>query len=202
MVTKVMKGGLGERYGLRAGDVIVRINNAEVSDKNRFHRAYGRGFEKELYSLSGEEERRRFFPPHKARHLTLGGMMEEEKEVSADKGERGRPKPDGKREKGAGGDDWSDNELLYEFGFSTFVLSLSTSALVHLGELPDPITNTKEINLQLAKQTISIIEMLKEKTKGNLTKEEESLLDNVLYDVRLKFIKSSGKGLRGARSAV
>ena len=83
---------------------------------------------------------------------------------------------------------WSDNDLLYEFGFSTFILSLSTSALVHLGELPDPITNKKEVKLQLAKQTISIIEMLKEKTKGNLTKDEESLLDNVLCDVRLKYL--------------
>lgn len=83
---------------------------------------------------------------------------------------------------------WSDSDLLYEFGFSTFILSLSTSALVHLGELPDPISSKKEISLQLAKQTISIIEMLKEKTKGNLTKEEESLLDNVLYDVRLKYL--------------
>ena len=84
-----------------------------------------------------------------------------------------------------------DNELLYEFGFSTFILSLSTSALVHLGELPDPLSNTKEVNLQLAKQTISIIEMLKEKTEGNLTKEEENLIDSVLYDVRLKFVNSS-----------
>jgi hypothetical protein len=83
---------------------------------------------------------------------------------------------------------WSDNDLLYEFGFSTFILSLSTSALVHLGELPDPITNKKEINLQLAKQTISIIEMLKDKTKGNLTSDEESLIDSVLYDVRLKYL--------------
>jgi hypothetical protein len=87
-------------------------------------------------------------------------------------------------------DRWSDDELLYEFGFSTFILSLSTSALVHLGELPDPITNKKEINLQLAKQTISIIEMLKDKTKGNLTPEEDSLLDGVLYDVRLKYVKA------------
>jgi hypothetical protein len=118
-------------------------------------------------------------------------MMEEEKAASADKGKKKeRSKPDGEAAKDRG--HWSDNELLYEFAFSTFVLSLSTSALVHLGELPDPITNAKEINLQLAKQTISIIEMLKEKTKGNLTKDEESLLDNVLYDVRLKFIKSSG----------
>lgn len=94
--------------------------------------------------------------------------------------------PKGKAQNGE--DKWSDNELLYEFGFSTFILSLSTSALVHLGELPDPITNKKEINLQLAKQTISIIEMLREKTRGNLTDEEEKLLDSVLYDVRLKFL--------------
>ncbi len=86
----------------------------------------------------------------------------------------------------------SDEELLYDFGFSTFILSLSTSALVHLGELPDPMTNKKEINLQLAKQTISIIEMLKEKTKSNLSDEEEKLINNVLYDVRLKYIRLSG----------
>lgn len=107
----------------------------------------------------------------------------------------GSKDPKGKQEPGAGdkdhGDKWSDSELLYEFGFSTFILSLSTSALVHLGELPDPITNEKEVNLQLAKQTISIIEMLKEKTKGNLTKEEGSLLDNVLYDVRLKYLNQA-----------
>jgi hypothetical protein len=92
-----------------------------------------------------------------------------------------------------GGKRWSDNDLLYEFGFSTFILSLSTSALVHLGELPDPITNKKEVNLQLAKQTISIIEMLKDKTKGNLTSEEESLTDSVLCDVRLKYIQATPK---------
>ena len=117
--------------------------------------------------------------------------MEAEKETSAGKGKKGKAKPDGE---GAGKDRGKgspDKELLYEFGFSTFILSLSTSALVHLGELPDPLSNTKEINLQLAKQTISIIEMLKEKTEGNLTKEEENLIDSVLYDVRLKFVNSS-----------
>jgi hypothetical protein len=94
---------------------------------------------------------------------------------------------------GTGRDRWSDNELLYEFGFSTFILSLSTSALVHLGELPDPLTSKKEVNLQLAKQTISIIEMLKDKTKGNLTSEEESLIDSVLYDIRLKYVQAIPK---------
>ena len=117
--------------------------------------------------------------------------MGAEKEIPAGKARKGKVKPDASE---AGKDREQtnpDNELLYEFGFSTFILSLSTSALVHLGELPDPISNAKEVNLQLAKQTISIIEMLKEKTKGNLSKEEESLLDSVLYDVRLKFVNSS-----------
>ena len=117
--------------------------------------------------------------------------MEAEKETSAGKARKGKARPDASE---AGKDREQtipDNELLYEFGFSTFILSLSTSALVHLGELPDPFSNAKEVNLQLAKQTISIIEMLKEKTKGNLTKEEENLIDSVLYDVRLKFIRSS-----------
>jgi hypothetical protein len=100
----------------------------------------------------------------------------------------GEPQQKGPGRAQDGKEKWPDSELLYEFGFSTFILSLSTSALVHLGELPDPITNKKEINLQLARQTISIIEMLKEKTKGNLTDEEEKLLDGVLYDVRLKFL--------------
>ena len=114
--------------------------------------------------------------------------MEAEKETHADKAGKGKARPDAATE---GAQTNPDNELLYEFGFSTFILSLSTSALVHLGELPDPLSSAKEVNLQLAKQTISIIEMLKEKTKGNLTKEEESLLDSVLYDVRLKYIRSS-----------
>jgi len=117
--------------------------------------------------------------------------MEAEKEASAGKAKKGKAMPDGEDAGKDPGKGSPDKELLYEFGFSTFILSLSTSALVHLGELPDPLSNTKEVNLQLAKQTISIIEMLKEKTEGNLTKEEENLVDSVLYDVRLKFVNSS-----------
>jgi hypothetical protein len=75
--------------------------------------------------------------------------------------------------------------------FSTFILSLTTSALVCLGELPDPITKEKTLNLPLAQQTISIIEVLKEKTKGNLTEDEENLIGTVLYDLRMKYVQSS-----------
>jgi hypothetical protein len=75
--------------------------------------------------------------------------------------------------------------------FGTFMLSLSTSVLVSLGELPDPITNDKNINLSLAKQTIGLLEMLMEKTKGNLTGEEDRLVGNMLYDLRMKYIEAS-----------
>ena len=75
--------------------------------------------------------------------------------------------------------------------FSMFILSLTTSALVCLGELPDPITKEKVINLSLAQQTISIIEILKAKTTGNLSEDEENLIGTVLYDLRMKYIQSA-----------
>ncbi len=78
---------------------------------------------------------------------------------------------------------------LPEVNFSTFIFSLSSSALAHLGEIPDPMTGQRRVDLALARQTIDILGMLEEKTKGNLTAEEESLLRSVLYDLRLKFVK-------------
>ncbi|OAG27829.1 DUF1844 domain-containing protein [Thermodesulfatator autotrophicus] len=84
-------------------------------------------------------------------------------------------------------------EELPPVNFSMFVLSLNTSALVHLGELPDPHTQEKKKNLPLAKQTIDILDMLKEKTRGNLTREEEKLLDSILYELRMIFLRVSGQ---------
>ncbi|MCX8021156.1 MAG: DUF1844 domain-containing protein [Syntrophorhabdaceae bacterium] len=80
-----------------------------------------------------------------------------------------------------------------ELTFTTFILSLSTSALVSLGELPDPLNNEKVTNLPLAKQTIGLIEMLNEKTRGNLTAEEERLIGDILYDLRLKYVEAVKK---------
>lgn len=76
--------------------------------------------------------------------------------------------------------------------FSTFVFSLSSSALVHLGEVPDPNTQKVEKDLPLAKQIIDTLAMLQEKTKGNLDKDEDQLLQTVLYDLRLRFVRQSG----------
>lgn len=80
-----------------------------------------------------------------------------------------------------------------EVTFSTFVFSLSSSALVHLGEVPDPVTNKVEKDLALAKQIIDTLAMLEEKTRGNLERDEQQLLQTVLYDLRLRFVKQSGK---------
>ena len=79
-------------------------------------------------------------------------------------------------------------QFLPELNFSTFILSLSTSVLVHLGELPDPITNERNVSLPLAKQTISIIEILQQKTRGNLTADEERLIEDILFDLRMKYV--------------
>jgi len=81
---------------------------------------------------------------------------------------------------------------LPEVNFASFIYSLSTSALVHLGEIPEPITEKMDKNLPLAKQTIDILGILQEKTKGNLTQEEENLLNNFLYDLRMRYVKAMG----------
>ena len=72
--------------------------------------------------------------------------------------------------------------------FSTFILSLASSALVNLGEVPDPSTGKQEPNLVLAKHTIDIINMLQEKIHGGLDAEETRLLEGVLYELRMKFV--------------
>lgn len=78
-----------------------------------------------------------------------------------------------------------------EVNFSSFLLSLSSSTLLHLGEILDPQSGEKKKDLGLAKQSIDIITILKDKTKGNLTQEEEKLLDHLLYDLRMRFVKAS-----------
>jgi hypothetical protein len=80
-----------------------------------------------------------------------------------------------------------------EINFASFVLSLSSSALYHFGEIPDPATNKKQRNLLMAKQTIDILGILKEKTAGNLSPEEEALLTNLLYDLRMRYVRESEK---------
>jgi hypothetical protein len=75
--------------------------------------------------------------------------------------------------------------------FHTFVLSLGSSALLHLGELEHPDAGAQEKDLPLAKHTIDILSMLQDKTKGNLTSAEEKLIESLLYDLRLRYVNAS-----------
>ena len=77
---------------------------------------------------------------------------------------------------------------LPKIDFSTFVLSINSSALVQLGLIEDPSTGQKSKNIPLAKQTIDILGMLEEKTKGNLNAEEARLIHEILYELRMKFL--------------
>jgi hypothetical protein len=87
------------------------------------------------------------------------------------------------------------DETAAPIDFYTFVLSLASSAFVHLGDAPNPETGEPgPASLPLAKQTIDILAMLSEKTKGNLTDEEARFLENLLTDLRFRFVqKTSGK---------
>ena len=76
--------------------------------------------------------------------------------------------------------------------FAAFVLSLAHTAAVHFGDIPDPVSGEKsEVNLPAAQQMIDILALLETKTRGNLTAEERQLLDQILYELRLRFIEAS-----------
>ena len=86
----------------------------------------------------------------------------------------------------------ADDRTPAPIDFYTFVLSLGSSAFVHLGDSPHPETGELvSPDLPLAKQTIDILSMLHDKTKGNLTEEEEKFLESLLTDLRLRFVQRS-----------
>ncbi len=77
--------------------------------------------------------------------------------------------------------------------FPSYLLSYYTQGLVLLGEVPNPYTNKKEEDVDAARHTIDILSMLEQKTKGNLTQEEQQLLETVLYELRMKFMAKTNR---------
>ena len=80
--------------------------------------------------------------------------------------------------------------LLPEVNFNSLIFSLSSSAFFNLGEIADPQTGERQKDLPMAKHSIDIIAMLRDKTKGNLNDEEQKFLDNILADLRLRYVKA------------
>lgn len=130
-------------------------------------------------------------------------MFDEEGKTRADAVREDETKGSGqqqqaeKENKTTGKEDATErNEEKYqlpEINFHNFLLSLYTSVLFSLGEIADPVSDKKEKNLQAAKQTIDILGMLKEKTAGNLDGNEKNLLDGILSESRMKYVKESEK---------
>jgi hypothetical protein len=81
--------------------------------------------------------------------------------------------------------------------FTGFILSLASTAAIHFGDLPDPISGeVSEPNLEGAAQMIEILALMDQKTRGNLTAEERQMLEQVLYELRMRFVEASGAGKR------
>jgi hypothetical protein len=129
-----------------------------------------------------EEEEKGFVIKDRRSLDDKGDLKEEagEKDVKKEKAKEAPKKEEARR------------PVLPEVDFSYFLVSLSSSALFHLGEIADPQTGQKSKDLPLAKHSIDIIAMLKEKTKGNLTEEEDKALESILTDLRWRYVKAAG----------
>lgn len=84
------------------------------------------------------------------------------------------------------------SRMLPEVTFTTFIMSMNTSALFHLGEIKDPTTGQTGTDLVLAKHAIDTLQLIKDKTRGNLLDKEQELLDNLLTDLKLRYVRAKG----------
>ena len=130
-----------------------------------------------------EETEEPSFAVKDRRRFTSEGEIKEDEDAAAADPERFEPDPEAESSRPTGD--------LPEMDFGTFVMSLARSTLMHLEgqELPD---GSRRKDLELARQSIDILAMLKDKTEGNLTVEEGKLLEQVLYELRMVFISAAG----------
>ncbi len=142
--------------------------------------------------MAEKEEEKGFVVKDRRRFTEESGAEEKkEKPQPEEASAAGEQKSTGPEE--ASGSEEQARGPFPEVTLATFIFSLSSSALVHLGEIPEPQTNRTEVDLPIAKQIIDTLGMLQDKTKGNLDQDEERLLKSVLYDLRMRYIQKSGK---------
>lgn len=128
------------------------------------------------------QDRRRFNPDgtRKAEHAESNDTEEGRKNAPPDRNATGAQ--NGPRK----------TQPPFELNFTTFVLSLASSVQIALGIVPNPLTQKVEKHLASAKQTIDILGILQEKTKGNLADDENKLLQQVLYELRVQYLEVKG----------
>ena len=124
------------------------------------------------------------------RHFDESGAARREEEVTAEEKKPEEIPDEGLKTSPAENDSpETEDAPLPEINFAGFIFSLSTTAMYHFGDFPDPVTKEAKRNLAAAKQTIDILSILKTKTEGNLDENEKQLLDGVLYELRMRFVK-------------
>ena len=141
-----------------------------------------------------EEKKDKGFVIRDRRLFDESGAARVEKEVRPEDEKPEEKKPadkvdeaQGSRKENASAE--TEDTPLPEINFASFIFSLSTTAMYHFGDFPDPATKETQRNLAAAKQTIDILSILKTKTEGNLDKDEKQLLDSILYELRMRFVK-------------
>lgn len=136
-----------------------------------------------------EEKKEKGFVIKDRRHFDESGSVrkEEEATVVEKKAETKNDEPQAPPETAATPE--TEESPLPEIDFTSFIFSLSTTAMYHFGDFPDPVTKKGQRNLPAAKQTIDILSILKTKTKGNLDEDENQLLDRLLYELRMRYVK-------------
>ncbi len=109
--------------------------------------------------------------------------------------EEEKKESDAKKEKNkiVEAEDLNKDAAEFNVNFASFVMSLSTSALIQLGKINDPVSKQTAKNLDAAKQTIDILAVIQQKTKGNLTPQEQAVMDSSLYDLRLMYVEETKK---------
>ena len=108
--------------------------------------------------------------------------------MSADDKDRTGTEGEAGQKKSGCGCRGGERPMMPQVTFSTFILSLSSSAMVHLGEVPEPETGQVAENLPLAKHTIDVLAMLKDKTQACLDEDEKRLIEGLLYELRMHYI--------------
>jgi len=140
-----------------------------------------------------EKEEEKGFVIKDRRRFAEGAETEEDKQEPRSEAASGAGEQKTDQPEEPAGEEEKERGPFPEVTMATFIFSLSSSALVHLGEIPEPETNRSMVDLPIAKQIIDTLGMLQEKTKGNLDPDEERLLKSVLYDLRMRYIQKSGK---------
>ena len=140
-----------------------------------------------------EEKKEKGFVIKDRRIFDESGAVRSEEEPRAEekKPEVGAESPKAPPEEKAAPE--PDERPFPEINFTSFIFSLSTTAMYHFGDFPDPVTKETRRNLPAAKQTIDILTLLKTKTEGNLDEDEKQLLDGILYELRMRFVKETAK---------